>query len=47
MNAQARNRGLVQLPVRGAEKVLSIALWFGLAQNFMRILALGVLDSGP
>lgn len=47
VNAQARNRGLVQLPVRGADKVLSIALWFGLAQNFMRILALGVLDSGP
>jgi transposase len=47
VNAQARNRGLVQLPVRGADKALSIALWFGLAQNFMRILALGVLDSGP
>lgn len=32
-NAQARNRGLVQFPVRGAEKVKIIALWYALAHN--------------
>ena len=33
VNAQARNRGLVRLPVRGAEKVRAIALWYAIAHN--------------
>ena len=45
-NAQARNRGLRQFPVRGLAKVTTIALWFALAHNMMRILALtGAADS--
>jgi transposase len=39
-NAQARNRGLGQFPVRGLRKVTTVALWFALAHNMMRILAL-------
>jgi transposase len=41
VNAQARNRGLRQLPVRGLGKVLTIALWYALAHNLMRAVALG------
>jgi transposase len=45
-NAQARNRGLRQFPVRGLRKVTAIALWFALAHDMMRILALtGGADS--
>jgi len=45
-NAQARNRGLRQFPVRGLAKATTIALWFALAHNMMRILALtGAADS--
>jgi transposase len=33
VNAQARNRGLVQLLVRGQQKVKAIALWFAIAHN--------------
>lgn len=33
VNAQARNRGLVRLPVRGTAKVKCIALWFAIAHN--------------
>jgi hypothetical protein len=33
VNAQARNRGLQQLPVRGLQKVKSILLWFALVHN--------------
>ena len=33
VNAQARNRGLVRLLVRGLRKVKAIALWFALAHN--------------
>ena len=33
VNAQARNRGLVRLLVRGAEKVRAIALWYAIAHN--------------
>ena len=40
VNAQARNRGLVLLPVRGRAKVKCIALWFALAHNFMRMVKL-------
>jgi len=36
-NAQARNRGLVLLPVRGKKKVKCVALWFALAHNLMRM----------
>jgi transposase len=43
VNAQARNRGLRQLPVRGLAKVRVIALWYALAHNLMRAFALGAL----
>ena len=33
VNAQARNRGLVRLLVRGVEKVKAVALWFAVAHN--------------
>jgi transposase len=33
VNAQARNRGLVRLPVRGLRKVRAVALWFAIAHN--------------
>jgi transposase len=33
VNAQARNRGLVRLWVRGQQKVKAIALWFAIAHN--------------
>jgi transposase len=36
VNAQARNRGLVQLVVRGMEKVKAIALWFATVHNMAR-----------
>jgi transposase len=41
VNAQARNRGLRQLAVRGLAKVQGIALWYALAHNLMRTVALG------
>ena len=37
VNAQARNRGLVLLPVRGRAKVNCVALWFVLAHNLLRM----------
>ena len=40
VNAQARNRGLVLLPVRCKAKVKCVALWFALAHNFMRMIKL-------
>lgn len=40
VNAHSRNRGLQQLPVRGAGKALAIVLWYALAQNLMRAAAL-------
>jgi transposase len=33
VNAQARNRGLIRLLVRGLEKVRTIALWYAIAHN--------------
>ena len=39
-NAQARNRNLYQFRVRGLAKVKTIALWFALAHNVVRTLAL-------
>jgi Transposase DDE domain len=32
-NAQARNRGLIRLVVRGPRKVKAVALWFAIAHN--------------
>jgi transposase len=40
VNAQARNRGLTRLPVRGLAKVRCVALLFALAHNLMRTVAL-------
>ena len=39
-NAQARNRGLRQFPVRGTVKAKAVALWLALAHNMTRIWAL-------
>ena len=33
VNAQARNRGLIRLLVRGLRKVKAVALWFAIAHN--------------
>lgn len=40
VNAQARNRGLQRLPVRGLPKVKCVVLLFALAHNLMRAVAL-------
>jgi IS5 family transposase len=40
VNALARNRGLHQFAVRGLRKVRAVLLWFALAHNLMRALAL-------
>lgn len=40
VNALARNRGLQQFRVRGLDKVRSVLLWFALAHNLDRSLAL-------
>jgi transposase len=40
VNAQARKRGLIQLVVRGLQKVKAIALWFATAHNVARSFAL-------
>lgn len=40
VNALARNRGLRLLPVRGLPKVRAVVLWFALAHNLMRTVAL-------
>ena len=40
VNALARNRGLRELPVRGLAKVRAVLLWFALAHNLMRAVAL-------
>lgn len=42
-NAECRNRGLQQFPVRGLEKARTISLWHAITFNFMRMLHLGVL----
>jgi transposase len=36
-NAQARNRGLYRVTVRGRLKVLAVALWYALAHNYARL----------
>jgi len=43
VTAQARNRGLRHLVVRGLAKVRVIALWFALAHNLMRAWSLGAV----
>jgi transposase len=40
-NAQARNRGLQQFPVRGQIKTTAVATWFALAHNASRAIASG------
>lgn len=40
VNAIARNRGLQQFRVRGLKKVKAVLLWFALAHNVMRAVAL-------
>jgi hypothetical protein len=40
VNAQARNRGLQRFQVRGARKVRAVLLWFAIAHNLVRSLAL-------
>ncbi len=40
VNALARNRGLRQFLVRGAEKARAVALWFALAHNLLRTASL-------
>jgi hypothetical protein len=40
VNAQARNRGLVLLRVRGLAKVCAVALWFAVAHNVARGISL-------
>ena len=40
VNAIARNRGFRQFPVRGSPKVRVITLWYALAHNLMRAVAL-------
>jgi transposase len=39
-NAQARNRGLYAVRVRGRDKVLATVLWYALAHNLARLLTL-------
>jgi len=40
VNAQARNRGLLRMPVRGLAKVRCVVRLYALAHNFMRMVAL-------
>jgi transposase len=49
VNAQARNRGLQRMPVRGRTKVRCVALLYALAHNLMRTVALvpELLGLGP
>ena len=41
VNAQARNRGLQRLLVRGLSKARAVLLWYAIAHNLMRGLSLG------
>jgi len=47
VNAQARNRGLQQFGVRGLRKVQAILLWFALAHNLLRSVALRQIATAP
>ena len=46
VNAQARNRGLYAVNVRGRPKVLAVVLWFALAHNVQRLMALRAAGAG-
>jgi transposase len=45
-NALARNRGLQQFRVRGLERVRSVLLWFALAHNLARTIAIRAAAAG-
>jgi hypothetical protein len=45
-NAQARNRGLYRVPVRGRAKVVVVMLWYALAHNFDRLRSLRAAAAG-
>jgi len=47
VNALARNRGLRQFLVRGLPKVNAVLLWFALAHNLMRSVALRATAAAP
>ena len=47
VNALARNRGLRQFLVRGLPKVKAVLLWFALAHNLMRSVALRAAAAAP
>ena len=47
VNAQARNRGLYAVTVRGRPKVLAVVLWFALAHNVQRLIALQAAAGPP
>jgi len=47
VNAIARQRGLQRFTVRGEHKVRAVSLWYALAHNLMRALALGVPKAVP
>ncbi len=47
VNAQARNRGLVRVLVRGIVKVRAVALLYALAHNVKRMLSMGYLMAVP
>lgn len=46
VNAQARNRRLYAVTVRGRAKVLAVVLWYALAHNFTRMKRLQEADLG-
>ena len=46
VNAQARNRGLQRLLVRGLSKARAVLLWYAIAHNLMRSLSLGAAAPG-
>ena len=45
VNALARERGLQRVRVRGRTKVLAVLLWYALAHNLLRIVALGAVSA--
>lgn len=47
VNAQARNRGLQRLLVRGLSKARAILLWYAIAHNLMRGISLGAGLAAP
>jgi transposase len=47
VNAQARNRGLQRLLVRGLSKARAALLWYAIAHNLMRSLSLGAGLAAP